>query len=56
VTAVSFFISGTSLVWSPSIPVTLVALAIAHNIARTTHSGPVYRDLTARMTAERSQA
>ncbi|WP_426437242.1 cytochrome o ubiquinol oxidase subunit IV [Bradyrhizobium genosp. P] len=28
-TAVSFFISGTSLVWGPSIPVALIVLAIA---------------------------
>lgn len=28
-TAVSFFITGTSLVWGPSIPVALVVLAIA---------------------------
>ena len=28
-TAVSFFISGTTLVWGPSIPVALVVLAIA---------------------------
>jgi cytochrome o ubiquinol oxidase operon protein cyoD len=28
-TAVSFFISGTALVWQPSIPVALVVLAIA---------------------------
>jgi len=28
-TAVAFFISGTSLVWGPSIPVALVVLAIA---------------------------
>lgn len=28
-TAVSFFIAGTSLVWGPSIPVALVVLAIA---------------------------
>jgi cytochrome o ubiquinol oxidase subunit IV len=28
-TAVSFFVSGTSLVWGPSIPVALVVLAIA---------------------------
>jgi cytochrome o ubiquinol oxidase operon protein cyoD len=28
-TAVSFFVSGTTLVWAPSIPVALVVLAIA---------------------------
>ena len=28
-TAVSFFVSGTTLVWGPSIPVALVVLAIA---------------------------
>ena len=29
ITAVAFFISGTSLVWHPSIPIALVVLAIA---------------------------
>ena len=29
ITAVSFFIAGTSLVWHPSIPIALVVLAIA---------------------------
>ena len=29
ITAVAFFISGTSLVWGPSIPLALVVLAIA---------------------------
>ncbi len=29
ITAVAFFISGTSLVWGPSIPIALVVLAIA---------------------------